>query len=69
MSVVYTLIEEVELEGDHGVVPGLEVVCQRCGHTVKVFGTDEASAKRAAVMLREECPEGEDNFYAIDGVE
>jgi len=59
-------IEEDEFDGDHTTVPGLRVTCPRCGHEVEVFGTDERSAKRGAVMLREECPRGENNFYVVD---
>jgi hypothetical protein len=64
MSRVLFTIEEEELDGDYGVcVPGLIVTCSRCGHSVEVFGTEEASVKRGAVMLREECPRGDKNFY------
>jgi hypothetical protein len=59
-------IEEDEFDGDHTTVAGLRVTCPRCGHEVEVFGTDERSAKRGAVMLREECPRGESNFYNVD---
>jgi hypothetical protein len=58
--------EEVELEGDHGPVMGLVVTCSRCGHEVEVFGTSDASARRGGVMLSEECPERERNFYVVD---
>jgi alpha-D-ribose 1-methylphosphonate 5-triphosphate synthase subunit PhnG len=60
-------VEEVELEDDRGrPVDGVVVCCGRCGHKVEVFGTGEASVKRGCVMLREECPEGESNFYSPD---
>jgi hypothetical protein len=59
-------IEEDEFDGDHAAVAGLRVTCLRCGREVEVFGTDEQSAKRGAVMLREECPRGERNFYVVD---
>jgi hypothetical protein len=60
-------VEEVELENDRGkLVDGVVVCCGRCGHKVEVFGTGEASVKRGCVMLREECPEGESNFYSPD---
>lgn len=60
-------IEEVELDGDYATVPGLCVACSRCGHEVEVYGTSARSIRRALVMLREECPEGESNFYCADG--
>jgi hypothetical protein len=62
---VEVTIDEDELEGDHGWVRGLRVTCERCGHSVEVFGTTDASARRGAAMLREECPEGEENYYDV----
>jgi len=60
-------VEEIELEGDHATIPSLQVTCSRCGHSVDVFGTSEASAKRGAVMLAEECPQAAGrNFYVVD---
>jgi hypothetical protein len=61
---------ETELENDFGTMTaGLEVTCAKCGHTVEVFGTHQQSAKRGGVMLSQECPEGENNFYVVYGVE
>jgi uncharacterized metal-binding protein YceD (DUF177 family) len=59
-------VEEVDLDADYTVVAGLCLVCSRCGHEVEVYGTEEASADRGAVMLREECPKGEKNFYVTE---
>jgi len=58
--------DETELEGDHGLVKGLVVTCDRCGHEVEVFGVSDASARRGGAMLAEECPKGERNFYVVD---
>jgi hypothetical protein len=59
-------VEQTELENDEGYpVDGLTITCSRCGHRVEVFGTSGASARRGAIMLREECPEGGGNFYAV----
>jgi hypothetical protein len=64
---VNVVIEEVELEGDEGQpIDGLLLTCDRCGHTVEVFGTEAVSARHGAVMLREECPTRANNFYVID---
>lgn len=60
-------IEEVELEGDHALVEGVEATCTRCDHRTEAFGTSEASVRRALVMLRETCPRGELNYYVADG--
>jgi len=56
-------ISEVTLEGDYGEVDGVSAECSRCGHETESFGTSEASIKRCLVLLREECPNGENNFY------
>lgn len=59
-------IEEDYFEGDYGGdIAGLRVSCSRCGHSVEVFGQEEASARRGALKLREECPKGENNYYAL----
>lgn len=42
------------------------VTCGRCGHSTTSFGTGEGSMKRCLVLLREECPQGETNFYVGD---
>lgn len=56
-------VDEVELEGDYGPVGGVCVKCSRCDHEVDVFGTSSASVRRGLVTLREECPNGESNYY------
>ena len=37
--------------------------CSRCGHATEAYGTDDPSGRRCLVALREECPNGESNFY------
>jgi hypothetical protein len=67
MARVEATVEEMELEGDHGgYVAGIVVTCTKCGHSVEVFGTSDASERRGGVMLSEECPEGESNFYVVE---
>jgi hypothetical protein len=56
-------IQETELDGDYGSVAGVSARCSRCGHETQSFGTSEASIKRCLVLMREECPESEQNFY------
>lgn len=60
---VTATIDEVELEGDYGPIDGVEAACTRCGHVTESFGTSEASIRRCLVLLREECPKQECNFY------
>jgi hypothetical protein len=56
-------IEEVELDGDYSMVDGVCATCSRCGHETESFGTSAASVRRCLVLMREECPEGESNYY------
>lgn len=67
MARVVCTVVQVDLEGDHSDdVPGIEVTCGRCEHKVECFGQTDRSTKRAMVMLRDECPEGENNFYTTE---
>lgn len=61
-------IFEDEVENDDGrPIPGLRLICERCGQEVEVWGTTDASARRGAAMLAEECPNGESNYYDVSG--
>jgi hypothetical protein len=62
---VNVAIHHTDVEGDYAQVDGLCLVCERCGHEVKVAGTGSASARRGAIMLRDECPNDEENFYNV----
>jgi hypothetical protein len=65
MARVEVRVEEIELDNDHEIpVASVRVTCRRCGHALEIYGTSEASVRRGCVMLREECPRGESNFYA-----
>lgn len=56
--------EECDLENDDGrEQPGVRATCCRCGHETESFGTGDASYRRCLVLMREECPNGESNFY------
>jgi DNA polymerase III subunit epsilon len=64
MSKVDVEVEEIEVTSNSGrIVEGVRVTCGRCSHTVEVCGRTEASVKRGCAMLRDECPNGERNFY------
>jgi hypothetical protein len=64
-------IDLVELENDDGrEVEGVQATCSRCGNETQSFGTEPVSVRRCLVLMREECPEGELNFYvAEDGAD
>ena len=44
-------------------VAGTHAECMKCGHVTKSFGVKEGSAKRCLVLLKQECPKGENNYY------
>lgn len=56
-------VDEIDMDGDHGTVPGVCITCRRCDHEAEVYGTSPRSVRRGLVTLREECPMGEENFY------
>lgn len=67
MSRVECEVHYVNMINDDGIeVDGVEVVCSRCGHKTTSFGTSERSVKRCLALMRDECPEGERNFYVGD---
>ena len=62
---VLVVFEEIEIENEDGRdVPGLQATCRRCDHAVSVFGTTDRSENYAFVLLHQECPNGEHNYYA-----
>jgi hypothetical protein len=65
MARVSTTIQYVDLDGDYGSVDGVQVSCDRCGHYEESFGTGDGSLKRCALLLRENCPQGENNYYDV----
>ena len=65
MTKVTLDIETTDLDGDYSTVEGIRATCTKCGHVVEVFGTSDASARRAAVTMKEECPLNLSNYYDI----
>jgi hypothetical protein len=63
MGTVKCTVEEIVLEGDYGEIASVEVTCSKCNHTTQSYGTHRASIRRCLVLLREECPCREDNYY------
>lgn len=52
-----------------GNLAGFCLRCTRCDHQVEVQGTTERSRNYGLALLREQCPEGERNFYVSEGDE
>ncbi len=60
-------VDEIDMEGEYGGdVPGVCVTCSRCDNQTESFGTGPASVRRCLVLLREECPNEESNFYVAE---
>jgi len=60
-------VQEVTLYSESGrPIAGVRVLCGRCEHETESFGTGEASIRRCLVLLHEQCPEYEDNYYVAD---
>ena len=63
-------IQHVELENDEDHdVEGVIVTCSRCDHCEESFGTSDASVRRCLVLLRENCPRDEKNFYVDESAD
>lgn len=57
-------VSAADIENDRGgYTPGVVADCTRCDHQTTSFGESEASVRRCLALLREECPNGEENFY------
>lgn len=57
-------VEGVDIERDDGSLgAGVEATCTDCDHKTHSFGESEASIRRCFALMREQCPQGEDNFY------
>jgi hypothetical protein len=58
------ITNETEQENDDGYpIPAVIAECSRCGHETQSFGTTQTSINRCLVLMREECPRAERNFY------
>lgn len=56
-------VEEITDDGKKAV----RATCSQCEHVTTSFGTAGNSVKRCLALMREECPEGEANFYVEEG--
>ena len=43
--------------------PGVEATCTECDHTTESMGESERSINRCLALMRETCPEEEENYY------
>lgn len=64
MARIKCQINETTLEGEYSnEVESVEATCSKCGHQTESYGTEEGSIKRCLVLMKEECPRGENNYY------
>ena len=67
MAKVECMVDYTEEENEEGFVNDCVMVeCGECGHETQSWGHGKPSVKRCLALLREECPDGESNFY-VDG--
>lgn len=66
MTEVHCTVEMIYLTGDHGEIRSVRVTCDRCGHEVTSYGRSDRSVRRCLALLREECPDDEENYYVAD---
>lgn len=58
------------MENDRGdEVPGVRATCEQCGYQTESYGTGIRSVRRCLVLMREQCPEFEENFYSCPETE
>jgi hypothetical protein len=68
MAKVKVEIEEVDdIEDEHGIErDGVRATCSRCDHVTESFGQKPKSRMRCILLMRDECPNNEENFYVDD---
>lgn len=60
------IIEDSDYNEEGYEVDCIRATCSKCGHETMSFGTSDASIRRCLVLMREECPMDESNFYTED---
>jgi hypothetical protein len=53
---------EIKSDGNGGLIAS----CTECNHEVTCKGESERSVNRCMALMREQCPEGKENFYVED---
>jgi hypothetical protein len=62
---VLCCLEETEQPNHEGsMVPSIQATCRRCDNTTRSFGSGPASETRCLWLMRETCPNRENNWYA-----
>lgn len=49
-----------------GKGPGVVMTCPECGEVVTCLGRTQRSVKRCFMLLKDECPNSDDNNFYVD---
>lgn len=60
-------VEDCDVEFKGRMIPGVLVTCTACEHSEEAGGRTDKSVNRCLAQMRENCPEGESNFYVREG--
>jgi len=64
-TIEYMTLEHEESGRD---IDSVQATCNRCDHVTQSYGDTPASVRRCLLLMRDECPKGEQNYYrAEDG--
>ena len=64
MAKISCSVSRTTIENDSGrEVDGIRATCSRCEHETKSYGTSDASIRRCLLLMRDECPNEESNYY------
>lgn len=55
-----------QMDGFEEEPPETRAECNRCRHETESYGTEDVSIRRCLVLMREECPLRENNYYIQD---
>lgn len=60
-------VEYDDIEDGEKTLPGVRLTCTLCDHETESFGDSGRSIRRCLALMRDECPNNEDNFYVAEG--
>ena len=68
MARVACVIEATELRDGERMMDSIIATCHRCFHETRSFGQGGPSIRRCLALMKNECPNGEANFYYHQGI-
>lgn len=67
-EVLVTITKTVVTNEEGRPQNGIEARCSHCEHKVTCYGQGLPSERRACMLMREECPEGVENWYTTENL-